>query len=145
MSSDLDSESKKLDDATGIEPAKLIWDEYKYRHEHVWKLIFQITVAVVVVSIIPYSQVHVGEKLRELVVVLPVIGLALTLIGLARLSGELRILEKVRARHRQLQRDLHGIEHGAEASQFSGQVKAYLVFIMLLEVANIIVLLCFWV
>ena len=128
-----------------IEPAKLIWDEYKYRHEHVWKLIFQITIAVVVISIIPYSQVHIGEKLKELVVLLPLLGFALTLFGLFRLDSELKILELVREKHRKAQKELHGIEHRAEAGRFTRQVKIYMGSIMLLEIVNIVVLLKYWV
>ena len=145
MSTDLDSGTKAGGDNASLEPAKLIWDEYKYRHEHVWKLIVQITVAVVIISIIPYSQPHISEKLKEAVVLLPVVGFALTFLGLVRLDSELRILEKVRARHRELQTALHGIEQRAEAGQFSKQVKTYLGVIMFLEVANIVLLLWLWV
>jgi len=145
MSDKLDSENKGQCDKVDIEPAKLIWDEYKYRHEHCWKLIFQITVAVVVVSIIPYSQVHIGEKLKEWIVLLPIVGFALTVYGLARLNSEMKILGKLRARHRTLQSNLHGIEHGAEASRFTRHVQIYLASILLLEVVNIIILLSLWV
>ena len=144
MSDDLDSETKNGGD-TSLEPAKLIWDEYKYRHEHIWKLIIQITVAVVIISVIPYSQPHISERLREAVVLLPIVGFALTSLGLVRLDSELQILEKVRARHRELQSALHGIEHRTEAGRFNRHVKVYLGVIMFLEVANIVVLLWLWV
>ena len=129
-----------------IEPAKLIWDEYKYRHEHCWKLIFQITIAVVIISIIPYSQVHVGERLKERIVLLPLVGFALTLFGLARLNGEMKILDKLRIRHREIQSELHhGIEYGKETGVFSRHVHRYLGFILILEVLNAIVLLFLWI
>lgn len=28
-------------------PEALLWDEYKYRHDHIWQKLFQITIAVV--------------------------------------------------------------------------------------------------
>jgi hypothetical protein len=144
MTNTLDLEPKKVSDDTGIEAAKLIWDEYKYRHEHVWKLIVQVTVAVVIISIIPYSQPLVSARLREGVVLLPLVGFALTLIARARLIREMEILGKLRSRHREIQKELHGIEHGAEASSFSEQVKLYLVSILILEAVNVVVLLFLW-
>ena len=128
-----------------MEPAKLIWDEYKYRHEHCWKLIIQITVAVVVVSIIPYSQVHIGEKLKEWIVLLPSVGFALTVLGLVRLNREMKILEILRSKHRELQSASHGVKYDDDDSWFATHVHIYLVSILLLEVVNIIVLLRWWV
>lgn len=145
MSHTPNSEYKSLSGGARIESAKLIWDEYKYRHEHCWKLIFQITVAVVIISVIPYSQVHIGAKLKQWIVILPSVGFALTLFGLFRLNSELKILEKLRARHRKIQSELHGIEHGVEASRFSRHVKIYLASILLLEMVNIVILLCLWI
>lgn len=145
MNNSLNSNDKAISSDVNIESAKLIWDEYKYRHEHCWKLIFQITVAVVVVSIIPYTQAHIGERLREWIVILPLVGVALTLFGLQRLNSEMDILEKLRATHRTIQRELHGIEHGVEASLFRLHVKVYLVFILLLEMINVAVLLSLWI
>ncbi len=72
-------------------------------------------------------------------------GFALTLFGLFRLNSELKILEKLRARHRKIQSELHGIEHGVEASRFSRHVKIYLASILLLEMVNIVILLCLWI
>jgi len=145
MSNNLDSETKNPKDPPDIEPAKLIWDEYKYRHEHVWKLIFQITIAVVVISIIPYSQVHISEKLKEWVVLLPLVGFALTVFGLVRLNSELRILDKLRERHRELQSESHQIEHEVDASWFTTHVQGYMASMLILEIANIIILLGLWI
>lgn len=139
------SDNKTQCGSGAIESAKLIWDEYKYRHEHCWKLIFQITIAVVIISIIPYSQVHVGERLKEWIVLLPLVGCALTIFGLARLNGEMKILDKLRIRHREIQSELHGIEYGKEAGLFSRHVHRYLVFMLILEVINAIVLLFLWI
>lgn len=131
--------------SVAIESAKLIWDEYKYRHEHCWKLIFQITIAVVIISIIPYSQVHVGERLKEWILILPSVGFALTMFGLARLNGEMKILDQLRVRHREVQKELQGIEHGKEVGLFSRHVHWYLGFMLILEVINAVVLICLWI
>ena len=145
MSNNQNADNKTPCDSGAIELAKLIWDEYKYRHEHCWKLIFQITIAVVIISIIPYSQVHVGERLREWIVLLPSVGCALTVFGLARLNGEMKILANLRTRHRKIQSELHGIEYGKEADVFSRHVHMYLGFMLILEIVNAVVLLCLWI
>ena len=42
-----------------------LWEEYKYRHEHIWKLIFQLTTAVVALSVVPYlDTAGASGKLR---------------------------------------------------------------------------------
>ena len=145
MSDNQNSDNKTQCTSGAIESAKLIWDEYKYRHEHCWKLIFQITIAVVIISIIPYSQVHVGQRLREWIVLLPIVGGALTVFGLARLNGEMKILDKLRTKHRKTQNELHGIEYGEEDVLFTRHVHMYLGFILMLEIVNAIVLLCLWI
>ena len=145
MSNNQNSDNNTQCGSGAIESAKLIWDEYKYRHEHCWTLILQITIAVVVISIIPYSQVHVGERLKEWIVLLPLVGCALTVFGLARLNGELKILDKLRTRHRKIQSESHGIEYRKEADLFSRHVHMYLGFMLILEIVNAIVLLCLWI
>ncbi|CAN5889612.1 hypothetical protein BH18ACI4_BH18ACI4_01590 [soil metagenome] len=39
-----------------LETLQLLWEEYKYRHDLVWRVIFQLTTAIVVLSIIPYIK-----------------------------------------------------------------------------------------
>ena len=145
MSDNQNSENKTQCGSGAIESAKLIWDEYKYRHEHCWKLIFQVTIAVVIISIIPYSQVHVGERLREWILLLPLVGCALTAFGLAQLNGEMKILDKLRTRHRKTHSELHLIEYGEDTDLFSRHVHMYLGFILILEIVNAIVLLFLWI
>jgi hypothetical protein len=79
-----------------------IWDEYKYRHDLCWRLIFQITTAVVVISVIPYIEEDVASTLQRWIIALPVIGILLVLFGLARLRGEIELLDMVKTKHREL-------------------------------------------
>jgi hypothetical protein len=134
-----------MSDDAKLEKAKLIWDEYKYRHEHCWKLIFQITAAVVAVSVIPFTNTEVARSLRYWIVALPSLGLALILFSMPRMSSELDLLDKIRQRHRELQADLHGITYQKRRSTFSWHVKLYLGALALISVVDILAILFIWV
>ena len=125
-------------ESTNLEKAKLIWDEYKYRHEHCWKLIFQITAAVVALSVIPFTKDEIATSLGYWIVALPALGFALTLFSLRRMSHELDLLDKIRQRHRELQADLQGIVYEERRSTFSRDVKLYLCALALLSVVDIL-------
>jgi len=125
-------------ESTNLEKAKLIWDEYKYRHEHCWKLIFQITTAVVALSVIPFTNDEIATSLGYWIVALPALGFALTLFSLRRMSNELDLLDKIRQRHRELQADLQGIVYEERHSTFSRDVKLYLCVLALISVVDIL-------
>ena len=125
-------------ESTNLEKAKLIWDEYKYRHEHCWKLIFQITAAVVALSVIPFTNDEIATSLDYWIIALPALGFALTLFSLRRMSHELDLLDKIRQRHRELQADLQGIVYQERRSTFSRDVKLYLCALALLSVVDIL-------
>ncbi|HXD11604.1 MAG TPA: hypothetical protein VN653_16180 [Anaerolineales bacterium] len=50
------SKTKGTGDDIDLDEAKFLWDEYRYRHDLCWRLIFQITTAVVAILIVPYIQ-----------------------------------------------------------------------------------------
>lgn len=130
---------------TDLEKAKLIWDEYKYRHEHCWKLIFQITAAVVAVSVIPFTNNEIASSLRYWIVALPALGFALTIFSMPRMSSELDLLDKIRQRHRELQADLQGIIYQKRRSTFGWHVKLYLGALALISVVDILAIVFVWI
>ena len=81
--------------------AEFLWNEYKYRHELIWKLIFQITTAVIAISIVPYiSDMTIVKSLNNYIVALPIIGVGLTVFGWFRIRKEIDIMNRVKAKHR---------------------------------------------
>ena len=123
-----------------LEKADLLWNEYKYRHELVWKLIFQITIAATIISIIPYTKQEIATKLGELILLLPGVGILLTGLGLLRLIEEMNILKLIRKKHREYQLNLHEITHEKVSSSFEQDVKIYLVLLLLLEFINVCII-----
>lgn len=149
-----------------LEKARLLWEEYKYRHEHVWKLIFQITIAVTIISIIPYTQQKIASQLDKWIIILPVIGILLTFLGIVRLWKEIGLLDGIKKRHREYQQILHGMDPDKKtdtkktknliqiiknlilsiknSNTFELHVFIYLVSLLLLELINIWVILNIW-
>ena len=87
--------------------ADLVWDEYKYRHDLCWRLVFQITAAVVAAYVVPYIEEGIANKLGYWILALPSIGVSLALFGWMRLRREQRILDRVRKEHRELHPKLY--------------------------------------
>jgi hypothetical protein len=124
-----------------VEPnSELIWDEYKHRHDLCWRLVFQLTYVVVIISVVPYIRPDVAQKLSFWIVALPIIGIALTVFGLVRLRSELGILRVIRARHRELQ----GLSYQDEETRFSVHATAYLICLLALGVVDAFVILLIW-
>jgi len=100
---------------------------------------------VVAVLIIPYTKVDIAKSLTYWMVALPALGITLTWFSMIRLSKELDLLDKIRVRHREWQRDLQGINYEEERSTFSLHVKRYLCALMSINVIDFIALVFVWI
>ncbi len=131
--------------------AKLTWDEYQYRHQLCWNLIFKITYVTAFLSIIPYLSDNIIGKAKPFVFYTPLLAIGVSIIGGARLYKELRLLDKIRNLHRifqkkaydklynrVFQRDLHDLK----ASYFTATVSLYQFFLTCLALLNFILMLC---
>lgn len=127
-----------------LEEAKLLWDEYRYRHELCWKLIFQITTAVVALLIIPYIKPDITKLVGVWIVALPSLAIVLVVISMSRLKGELEVLDKIRTAHRERQEKAQPISHRPGRSAFTRDVMLYLIALALVGVADIIALISIW-
>ena len=122
--------------------AKFLWDEYRYRHEHCWNLVFKITAAVVTILVIPYIRSDIRELVGILILALPLTAIGLVLFSYFRLNRELDVLSKVKKAHRQRQSRAHpGIGHDDHESTFKGHVQRYLIALGGLAAVEIVALL----
>jgi hypothetical protein len=108
---------------------ELVWDEYKHRHALCWRLIFQTTIAAILIYVAPYVERDVAVKVTYFMVVLPLIGIALVVFALRRVLSEVELLERVRQKH--------WSTTGREHSSFRRDAKFFLRALILLGVANI--------
>ena len=129
-----------------IEKATLIWDEYKYRHEHRWKLLFQITAAVVIVSVAPYTNEKVAMALGNRIILLPLLGIILTAFSCLRVKKELALWKDIRDRHIEFQRILLILDHNKlQKSTFKRDVLGYLIILGILDLFNMAIIAFVWI
>lgn len=79
-----------------VEVAKLVWEEYKYRHDLIWRLLFRITAAAIVLSIVPFT---VSDPVRRAVGgwidTLPPIAFVLVAVSHAFLVFEFKLFRPI--------------------------------------------------
>lgn len=98
--------TKRLSDIP-VQKAQVLWNEYKYRHDLVWRVIFQVTAAAVILSVAPYlAPEEVVYYLRVWLLAAPVLACVLVVFSMRVVNTEQDILDKVRSAHRRLQDDL---------------------------------------
>jgi hypothetical protein len=121
-----------------LELAKYLWTEYQYRHDLVWKLVFRLTAAVVVLGIIPYTQDKLVNAIPHWwILVPPILGVILALVWSLRVRGELRQLDHIRDLYRPLQDSLFYKFHEGTKSWFSIKIMIYLCTVTAVAVLNV--------
>lgn len=124
------------------ELASITWDEYKYRHELCWNLIFKITLITTTLSIIPYLNNNIIEKAEPIVFFTPLIGIAVAIFGRIRLLKEINLLDIIRDAHREIQIARFKKEiHFDNPTTFTAHVKMYMNALILLTIINFIIML----
>ena len=145
------SEVKVNEDALAL--ANFTWDEYKYRHELCWNLIFKLTLVTTTLSIIPYLNNNIIQQAERILFFTPLIAIGVSMIGGYRLYRELKLLDKIRNLHRAFQKrtydalyhtlfqeDLHKLK----GSNFTSSVLTYLIILTCLALINFIIQLFFF-
>jgi hypothetical protein len=122
-----------------LDRLKFLWEEYKYRHELCWKLIFQITVAVVAILVIPYTKENIAKSIGDWILALPAIAFILALFSRKRVSRELFILQIIRKKYRAMQYEVYGIEYPCDDNdKFARDVKLYFLLLGLMCIVEMI-------
>ncbi len=132
-----ESSEQKSDKDTG--EAMLIWDEYKYRHEHCWKTVFQLTSAAVLLGVIPYLGDKIPKGLDYWLLSTPVLAVFLIGFAMLRLQRELSLLSRVKSLHRQRQDNLYNFCHCATQETFDKHIWWYLRILFVLATTNVII------
>ena len=125
------------------DPHVLLWDEYKYRHDHIWQKLFQITIAVVLLGAVPYLKPEITQVLKGWILIAPLLGTVLTLISLVLMHFELTLFAKIAVSHRAHQESLGLIKHSRH-NYFRYLVMTYVSFLLLVSIANVAVVRLLW-
>ncbi|GAB2715113.1 hypothetical protein [Halomonas garicola] len=124
-------------------PEALLWDEYKYRHDHIWQKLFQITIAVVLLGAVPYLKPDITQVLQSWILIAPLLGSMLALITLVLMHVELTLFAKIAAAHRAHQEDAGIVKHSRN-NYFRYLVLTYVSFLLLVSFANVAVVRLLW-
>ena len=96
-----------------LEEARLIWDEYKYRHDLIWKHLIRSTIAVIALLTVAYSTaLRVNEQLIQVASILAILYI---IFNFFVLNKELELLKNIKILHRQRQRDLYKLHMYVDA------------------------------
>jgi hypothetical protein len=93
-----------------VELTPLVWQEYSYRHDLIWRLLFRSTSVAVLLAIAPFTigdltQQRVGSWIK----VLPLLALVLIAGSILLLRLEFKLFMPVVLRYEQLQRSVLGV------------------------------------
>jgi hypothetical protein len=81
--------------------ASLLWDEYKYRHDLIWKHLIRSTIAVIALVTVPYSDSF--EKNSLFIVSAAILAIGYTIFTAFVISAELKLLRPIKVLHRKRQ------------------------------------------
>jgi hypothetical protein len=88
-----------------LEFAKYLWEEYKYRHDLIWRLLFRVTAVAALLSIVPFT---ISDSVREnagfAVNLVPALALVLILASWRLLVFEWKLFAPIVTDYREAQK-----------------------------------------
>lgn len=123
----------------GPDEANLIWDEYKYRHDLVWRHLIRSTVAVIALITVSYSTEFKDDIV--LFIISALLAVIYTVFSFIVLNSELALYEKIKVLHRQRQNHLYKLHTGEKplprelVGTFSSRARFYLAGLLFLALA----------
>ena len=119
--------------------APLIWDEYKYRHDLIWRHMIRTTLAVIGSITLPLTVSSSGQPPNRSAVLILGILVALLLYLLLTfwiIRAELRLFGAIKTLYRGHQKLKHELKH-KEASGFNTRVKLLLILLLASAISNL--------
>jgi hypothetical protein len=129
-----------------VQTATALWNEYKHRHDLIWRIVFQVTTAAVILSVVPYlAPQKVLKWLEGWIVAAPVLAFVLMVFAMVVVDHELDLLEKIRGPYWLLQKDWFGVPHVLPPkSNIRGFVFSYFFGMAVLSVTNSLICAMRW-
>lgn len=79
-----------------VQRAQYLWEEYHYRHDLIWRLLFRMTAVAVLLAITPFTINDVAEdNAGDWVLALPVLAVVLVAVSARVLSIELALFSPI--------------------------------------------------
>jgi hypothetical protein len=122
-----------------IEEGSLIWDEYKYRHDLIWKHLIRSTLAVFALIVVPYSS-NLNANFA-LIVVASLLAIGYIVFTYFIIRKELKLYISIKKLHRIRQGWLFGL-HKTKVGTFELRVQIYIfglfIFVIVASAFNIL-------
>jgi len=96
---------KKIEEAI-----KILWDDYRLRQEHYWKMLSQSSLAIITLWVIPYLKPEVLSMIGPFVYFFPFVAFILTLVVTWLLGAEYQRLAVIREEYDNLLEKRFGIK-----------------------------------
>jgi predicted PurR-regulated permease PerM len=97
-------------DQQALQVAEYLWEEYRYRHDLVWRLVFRVTAVATALLIAPFLvDKSLVKVLGNWLLCLPILAILVILTGFYVLPPELELLKKIRNAYREVQN--RALEH----------------------------------
>jgi hypothetical protein len=88
----------------------VLWEEFKYRHDLIWRLLFRITAAATILAVIPFTIDELTEqRAKDWLPYLLVLGLALVLASWPLMIYEVRLFQPVDDAYRRARASALGV------------------------------------
>jgi hypothetical protein len=137
----------EANDLDALKYCQYLWEEYRYRHDHIWQRIFRFTTAVVLISIIPYVQQTIAGLLGAWILIAPTLATILAVFVLVVMRNELELFGRIKTAYRRQQNTLldDDLKHDlGKKSDFNRLVMFYLSSLAVLSLANGWIAFCVW-
>jgi hypothetical protein len=144
--------------AIPVQKAQVLWNEYEYRHDLVWRVTFQITAAAVILSVAPYVAADaLFDYLGLWLLAAPLLAFVLVGFSIGVVNHELFLLDNIRSPYWNLRADLfkeYGLSYAPNESEGSPEstgrtskryANLYLGGLAVLSAANIAACGLFWI
>jgi hypothetical protein len=123
----MDESARNSTSLLAVERAKYLWEEYRYRHDLIWRLLFRMTAAAVLLSIAPFTIDDLAkETAGDWVNALPALALALVAISWVVLLFELKLFNPINREHTASQDEVVGHQvRGETRDVFTWVIRVY--------------------
>jgi hypothetical protein len=95
----------QLNPESSWERYNALWDEYKYRHDLIWRVTFQVTAAAVLIGVSPYLNEKVTTALGWWLLAVPILALGLVGAAYSVIVHEIALFGEIKCEYRSLQKN----------------------------------------
>jgi hypothetical protein len=117
--------------------AELVWEEYKYRHEHIWSTVYKLTYTVSFLGALPYLNKELACDLGHLILAPCALGITLSIVGFIMIYRELQVFGNVKDRHREIHKPECRRGEIEGKSRFKTMALLYLIVLSTVSVFNV--------